>query len=170
MTRIFLIFAVLSGFSPAFAADTASPAPEDAQALYAAGVALFDAGRFEDSVRKLQAAVELAPDNSVYHNALGRAYGRTAQHVNWFSAVSLAVKTRKEFETAVRLDPDNVDALEDLMQYYRQAPAILGGSTEKADAIERTLENRVAEQTTSGAGQNEQPGMVSSGQGQRILH
>ena len=57
---------------------------------------------------------------------------RTAS--NFFKAASLAGKVRNEFETAVRLDPNNVDARSDLGEFYLEAPGIVGGGRDKAEA------------------------------------
>jgi tetratricopeptide (TPR) repeat protein len=65
---------------------------------------------------------------------LGRLYGEKADGSNFFSAASLAGKVRTEFETAVRLDPNNVDARSDLGEFYLEAPGIVGGGRDKAEA------------------------------------
>lgn len=39
---------------------------------------------------------------------------------------------KSAWEKAVQLDPKTVDARESLIQYYLQAPAIAGGSVDKA--------------------------------------
>jgi hypothetical protein len=44
----------------------------------------------------------------------------------------LARKIRTHFERAVEVNPDNIAAQFDLMEYYLQAPAYLGGSAAKA--------------------------------------
>jgi|HubBroStandDraft_6_1064221.scaffolds.fasta_scaffold563660_1 tetratricopeptide (TPR) repeat protein len=77
-------------------------------------------------------AVELDPQNSVYHEWLGRAYGGKAEHAGIFSGLSLAKKTRKEFETAVRLDERNFSARQALIEYDCSAPGIAGGGEDKA--------------------------------------
>lgn len=105
------------------------------------GVALYDARKYEEAIVQFENAVSLAPQSSEYHHWLGKSYGRVAEHAVWYRALSLARRTRLEFETAVRLDEQNVDALRDLMQYYRQAPAFLGGSDRKAGAIEQRLKD-----------------------------
>src|SRR5207237_1758838 len=61
-----------------------------------------------------------------------------------------ARKVKQAFETAVRLDPRNVEAHRDLMQYLVEAPWIVGGDKEKAkqeiDVISRLdpVEGRLA--------------------------
>ncbi|HEY5573594.1 MAG TPA: hypothetical protein VIK64_11315, partial [Anaerolineales bacterium] len=69
-----------------------------------------------------------------------KCYGRLAEQSNFLAAYSLAKKTRKALERAVELDGNNVNALQDLMEYYRQAPGFLGGSKEKAAKIQERLE------------------------------
>jgi tetratricopeptide (TPR) repeat protein len=74
-------------------------------------------------------AVSEQPDNSEYRRWLGRAYGGAAEQERSFS---LARKVRLAFEEAVRLDPSNVAARRDLMEFYLEAPWILGGGSRKA--------------------------------------
>jgi tetratricopeptide (TPR) repeat protein len=66
------------------------------------------------------------------HLWLGRAFGLKADHINFFSASGWARKTVQEFETAVKLSPRNLEARFDLLEYYLEAPGIVGGGREKA--------------------------------------
>src|SRR5713226_8387477 len=84
------------------------------------------------AIRSAEKAVSLDPQNSIYHEWLGRAYGDKADHASWFSAISLAKKTRKEFETAVRLDARNYSARQALIEFDCSAPGLVGGGEEKA--------------------------------------
>ena len=84
------------------------------------------------AIRSAEKAVSIDPQNSVYHEWLGRAYGDKADHAGWFSAVSLAKKTGKEFETAVRLDGKNFSARQVLIEFDCSAPGMVGGGEEKA--------------------------------------
>ena len=85
-------------------------------------------------------AVELEPNNSRYHQWLGRAYGGAAAHAPITSAYSLAKTVHAEFETAVRLDPTNQSALSDLGEYLIDVPRILGGGTAHAEEIAQQLQ------------------------------
>ena len=40
----------------------------------------------------------------------------------------------REFETARKLEPNNIDVRFDLLEYYLNAPGIVGGGKEKAEA------------------------------------
>jgi tetratricopeptide (TPR) repeat protein len=76
-----------------------------------------------------EAAKKLDPQNADVHLWLGRIYGREADEEH---SLTLAVRTRKEFEKAVSLDPSDVEAHRDLMEFYLDAPWVLGGGKEKA--------------------------------------
>jgi tetratricopeptide (TPR) repeat protein len=76
-----------------------------------------------------ESAEKLEPQNPEAHLWLGQIYGRKAEESRSFR---LAVRTREEFERAVSLAPSNVDARRDLMEFYLDAPWILGGSKNKA--------------------------------------
>jgi tetratricopeptide (TPR) repeat protein len=84
------------------------------------------------AITSAERAVAIDPKSSVYHEWLGRAYGEKAEHSSMFSALGLARKTHKEFEIAVELDEKNFAARQALIEYYCEAPGIVGGGEEKA--------------------------------------
>jgi len=108
--------------------------PNDAEAYNLLCRAYFSMGDWDHGISACEKAVALEPNNSRYHMWLGRIYGEKADGSNFFSAASLAGKVRTEFETAVRLDPNNVDARSDLGEFYLEAPGIVGGGRDKAEA------------------------------------
>jgi len=104
---------------------------------------LGDAKRAADF---FQQAVAAEPNNSVYHHWLGRAYGRRAETGNPFTALGQASKARQSFEKAVELDPKNSDAVNDLFEYYLEAPGFVGGGLDKAAQVaDRIAERDAAE-------------------------
>jgi tetratricopeptide (TPR) repeat protein len=86
----------------------------------------------DQAIASAEKAVALNPQNSVYHEWLGRAYGDKAEHAGPFSGLSLAKKTRKEFDTAVSLDDRNYSARQALIEFDCSAPGIVGGGEDKA--------------------------------------
>lgn len=90
--------------------------------------------KWDPGIAACQKAVQLEPGNSSYHLWLGRVYGGKADHSSFMTAASLAGNVRKEFETAVKLDPKSVEARADLADYYIEAPGIMGGGKDKAAA------------------------------------
>lgn len=91
------------------------------------------------AIRSAEKAVALDPRNSVYHEWLGKIYGDKADHAGWFSAMSLAKKTAKEFQTAVELDGRNFAARQALIEFDCSAPGIVGGGEDKAQPHIREL-------------------------------
>jgi tetratricopeptide (TPR) repeat protein len=91
-------------------------------------------GNLDAAVRQCELAVQLDAQNSNYHLWLGRTLGQKASRASFLSAFSLAKRVHAEFELAVRLDPNNINALYDLGQYDVDAPGIVGGGLDKAAA------------------------------------
>ncbi len=103
--------------------------PQDARLYFWMGRSYYELRDYKDASGQLERAVRLDSNNSEYHDWLGRAYGEDADHSHSFW---LARKSREQFEEAVRLDPKNIPARRDLMEFYASAPWILGGSKDKA--------------------------------------
>lgn len=106
--------------------------PSNAQAYNLLCRVYIMADKWDPAVSACEQAVHLDPTNSQYHLWLGRSYGHKAEHVNALSAAHFAGQVRDEFETAVRLNPNSVEAREDLADFYLQAPWVIGGGDKKA--------------------------------------
>src|SRR5256885_8591100 len=92
----------------------------------------YETQQHDAAITSAEKAVALEPQNSVFHEWLGRAYGEKAEHAGMFSGMSLAKKTRKEFDTAVQLDERNFSARQALIEFDCSAPGIVGGGEDKA--------------------------------------
>tara|TARA_B100001996_G_scaffold367556_1_gene339298 strand:+ start:138 stop:593 length:456 start_codon:yes stop_codon:yes gene_type:complete len=114
-------------------------ADSEAESLYQSGLHWFDLANFENSIEKLEDAVELNPEVAKYHHILAKSYGRLAEESGWLKAIKLAKKTLKHLELAAKLDSKNIEILNDLMKYYQEAPMFLGGSTKKANIINEKI-------------------------------
>ncbi|HZB87382.1 MAG TPA: hypothetical protein VE291_01880 [Terracidiphilus sp.] len=90
--------------------------------------------RWDAAASECQEAVRLDGQSSIDHMWLARALGERASRASFLSAYGLVKRVRAEFETAVRLDPRNADALADLGEFYHSAPGIVGGGVDKAEA------------------------------------
>jgi tetratricopeptide (TPR) repeat protein len=119
------------------AAAARDPQNGDVQLLLAKSY--LELQEHDAAIKSAEKAVAIAPQNSVYHEWLGRAYGDKADHAAVFSAISLAKKTRKEFETAVQLDGNNFSARQALIEFDCSAPGLVGGGEEKALPIIKEL-------------------------------
>src|SRR5580658_9429670 len=110
----------------------ASKNPRNAEIYLLLAKTYNEMQQHDAAIASAEKAVALEPEISVYHEWLGRAYGGKAEHAGMFSGLSLAKKTRKEFETAVRLDGMNFSARQALIEYDCSAPGIAGGGEDKA--------------------------------------
>jgi tetratricopeptide (TPR) repeat protein len=81
-----------------------------------------------------QKAVALDGANSAYHLCLAEIYGDMAQHAGFFKQMGLARSFKTEADKAESLDPNNLDARFDLLQFYLDAPGVIGGGKDKAYA------------------------------------
>ncbi|KPF69391.1 hypothetical protein IP84_05925 [beta proteobacterium AAP99] len=88
--------------------------------------------RVDEAVKLAERCVEANPKAALCHNSLGGALGTKAISAGIMSAMGYATKIRDAFKTAVELDPKFTDARFNLMQYYLQAPGIVGGGKGKA--------------------------------------
>ena len=96
--------------------------------------------QFDPAAGHCEKAVNAASQNARYHLWLGRVTGERAGKANFLSAFSLAKKTREEFETAVRLDPHDAEALADLCEFDKDAPGAVGGGIDKAEVVAKQLD------------------------------
>ncbi len=109
--------------------------PHDAQAQLLLCRADYSIELADQAVQACERAEKLNPNDSMTEMWLGRAYGQKASHANPFSAYGLAKHVRSTFEQAVLLDPGNVAALNDLAEFYINAPGVVGGGLDKATAL-----------------------------------
>jgi tetratricopeptide (TPR) repeat protein len=99
----------------------------------------FMLGEFKKATDAFESAYAADSSSSVYAHWLGRTYGRRAETSNMLSAPHYASKARQYFERAVALDPNNGEALNDLFDYYLEAPGFLGGGFDKAEQVAKRI-------------------------------
>lgn len=86
-------------------------------------------------LRLAEKAVALDGRTAKYHRQVAEAVGVTAQHSNAFQQLILARRFRKEMDAALALDPRDVQANRDLLEFYLLAPGIAGGSRREAEVV-----------------------------------
>jgi tetratricopeptide (TPR) repeat protein len=112
-----------------------------AKAEFLIGRDQFMLGDYKRAAEAFERAAALEPANSEYARWLGRSFGRRAE-TSPLLASKYAAKARASFEKAVSLDPENGAALNDLFDYYLEAPGFLGGGFDKAEAIATRIGER----------------------------
>jgi len=108
--------------------------PDDHTVRFWLGKSHLKTREWDKAVHEMEKAVQLQPSNAKYHLWLGRACGSKASNTIFFKALGWARRVVTEFETARQIAPDDVDVRFDLLEYYLEAPGIVGGGRAKAEA------------------------------------
>lgn len=96
-------------------------------------------GDRESPLPLAEKAVALDASTAKYHRQVAEVLGIMAEHAGVFQQLLLARRFRKEIDTALSLDPRDIQALRDLMEYYLLAPGIAGGDAGKAAAVATSI-------------------------------
>ena len=107
-----------------------------AGAFFDLGRGRYERGDYQVAVEYLEHSIELEPGQSDYYLWLGMAYGRLAEKLSWLQALDYAEKSGQSLRKAVDLDDHNIRALLTLAEFYKQAPAFLGGNVDKAAQLQ----------------------------------
>jgi len=108
--------------------------------------ALYYLSKIKEALHKTDEAVDLAEtavrldhNQAKYHLQLAQVLSDKINHVSILKKISLAARIHSEFETAVKLEPENTKCLLGLMMFYQSAPSMVGGNKEKAQRIARQI-------------------------------
>ena len=112
---------------------------KDAADLQLIGQNYFGLADYKKATEAFEKALPLAPANSDLQLWLGRTYGRRAETASFLTATGSASRARQHLEKAVELNPGNQEAVNDLFDYYLQAPGFLGGGIQKAEALAKHI-------------------------------
>jgi tetratricopeptide (TPR) repeat protein len=113
--------------------------PVTPQSLELLGQTYLALTEYKKATDTLEKAVALAPNDSMIRTWLGRAWGRRAETSFPLTAMGYASKSRDAFEKAIQLDPANAEAMNDLFDFYIEAPAMVGGGHDKARKLISSL-------------------------------
>lgn len=105
---------------------------EDAEAFHLLSTVRLAQKNTEAAVELAEKAMKLDPAKAAYFSQLGMALGTRMGEVGFMQQAMMAGRLKNAFSKAAELDPNDVGALIGLSRYYSNAPAIAGGSLEKA--------------------------------------
>lgn len=91
-------------------------------------------GDRESPPKLAERAVALAPGVGKFHRQMAEVAGVMAQQSNMFRQLMLARRFQHEIDRALILDPNDLQALRDRMEFYLLAPGVAGGDPQKARA------------------------------------
>ena len=106
--------------------------PADADAWHCLGRITQDMGRPKESVEYFEKAIKINDRVAIHHLLLGSALADLADSTSKIKLPFLARRIKGEFERTVALDPSSVDGRLALVDFYTQAPGVMGGSKDKA--------------------------------------
>ncbi len=106
------------------------------------GRAHIRAGNADRAERSFERAIDKEPRNGLYHLWLGNAVGMQASTASVLRQPFMARRIKAEFERAVQLDPELLDARDGLITFYLVAPAVMGGDVGKAREQQREIARR----------------------------
>jgi tetratricopeptide (TPR) repeat protein len=108
--------------------------PNDAHFLSDLSIVDWAFNRLDSAIANSEKAIAAAPRSPEAHAHLADAIGAKvlSSNASTFEKISLIHRFRKEVDKTLELDPDNVDALQDLAQFYWNAPGMVGGDKNKA--------------------------------------
>jgi tetratricopeptide (TPR) repeat protein len=118
--------------------DAVKEDPHNAEAYYYLGTLTINSD-YAGAINYLENAVNLNGAVAKYHFMLGNAYGVKAQRDGIFGKVGAASNCKAQYITAICLDAKFTEARENIIEFYLQAPGIVGGSVEKAVAESDTI-------------------------------
>jgi tetratricopeptide (TPR) repeat protein len=106
--------------------------PKDAEAAFLLGYAKLALGDLEGAQALADKAVSLDGGNADSHFLLARVAGQKAEKAGMFKGLGLARQFKKESDITLSLNPNHLEALLDQMDFYYEAPGIVGGDKKEA--------------------------------------
>lgn len=141
--KIVAIVALVSGItSLSRAVEEAVPAPT-AQELATQAKAALEAEETKTAVNLYEQAIKADPDNADLQTEYANALTVRIGQVNFMVQGMIAGKMLKAYERSVEIDPNHVTGWIGQCRYYLNAPAIAGGSADKAEVFANEVFKRV---------------------------
>ena len=124
---------ILSAFALVCAAAAPAAQSTDAVAWAKRAEQAFTAGDFKQAAKSFERAVKVDAENPVYLEGLGRSYEREAEQSA--APMFLTRKARVNFQRALRIDPNNAAALQDLADLEQQPIGLCEGNLNEASLL-----------------------------------
>ena len=106
--------------------------PQYAESRYYMGLISMQKNEQSKAEEYLKQAISANAGVAKYHYSIAIVLGRMAREANMVKQASLAGRIKTHLETAVKIDPKNMNASFMLVGLYMRAPKIMGGDPEKA--------------------------------------
>lgn len=107
--------------------------PEDPELAYYLGRSLYHQRQLEEADEVLSSNIERYPEHVESHYVLGSVKLTRVSEVSVFRKIGMAKAAIGAWEQTVELDPDHVEALYGVVEFYFNAPGMAGGDKELAE-------------------------------------
>ncbi|MDP3831699.1 MAG: tetratricopeptide repeat protein, partial [Ignavibacteriaceae bacterium] len=104
----------------------------NAEAHFYLGRTLLRQKDYEEASDEFEEAIKINYNNADYHFWFAQAMGMDAVNSSIFTKIKLAPKIKDEYMKTVQISPTHIQGRIGLINFYRMAPDIMGGSMEKA--------------------------------------
>jgi tetratricopeptide (TPR) repeat protein len=111
--------------------------PNDPQILYWMSEVKAAFADFQGAYDLARKAATAAPGDADCQRALARASGEMAQRAGLFKQMSYARECKKAGESALKLNPQDLDNVEFMANFYALAPSIVGGNDQMAEELRK---------------------------------
>lgn len=105
--------------------------PKDADLLVLMARVRLAYDDHEDAAKLLKQALAVQPEHSDAHLYMAETLSRQVEHAGVFEKAGVARKIRAEAERALAANPNNIDAMETLLDFHLEAPGMVGGDKGK---------------------------------------
>lgn len=122
---------------------------KNARISYYLGMSHIAMSEYKKAINSLEAAIKLDGKQADYHYALGIAYNHYLHEVGILKKLGVGKKCMKAIIKAVDLDEMHMEARIHVINIYLDAPAIAGGSLEKAEKNLQILKQQYPDMTFS---------------------
>lgn len=115
--------------------------PNDPRAHYLMSKVYVAFLQGDDAIKQAEQAVATDANNADFHTQLAESIAAKliSKDTGFFEAFPLVSRFKEQTDLALKLDPKNPRTNSDLVRFYLQAPALLGGSRSKAKTIAEQL-------------------------------
>ena len=120
---------------------------EDPETNYWLAVLALRDTLYDDAIDYLDVAIEGDENNAQYYYMLGSAYAVKTQNAGAIKAAFSASSIKSNWQKALEIDPDHLQARWGLFQFFLNAPGILGGDQDEAKKL---AENHVVKDPGEG--------------------
>ncbi|QJR35685.1 tetratricopeptide repeat protein [Gemmatimonas groenlandica] len=112
---------------------------DDVAWWYLARTTADDPQKRDALIPRVQQCTRDLPRSPRCHHALGLLYAAIVTSDGLTSGLRYASRIKESFTKALVLEPSNFEMRRDLVQFYLQAPRLVGGSTDQAVALAEEL-------------------------------